>query len=225
MLARQLADDFTVYSVDLPNHGNSFHADKMNLGQMADAIQHWMDAVALSSAHFFGHSLGGKVAMELALKSPHCVDKLVVADMAPVEYAPRHDAIFAGLLSLDPATLTSRAQANALLEKHVPEPGVRSFLLKNLRKTDSANFRWQMHLAGIHASYPALIKQNRQARFAGPTLFLKAEHSDYIVADYRGDISSRFPHAEFKQVGNTGHWLHAEKPELVAKLVARFLFN
>lgn len=224
-IAKHLSESFQVYSIDLPNHGRSAHVDDFDLRAMADAIHAWMQGVNLASAHFFGHSLGGKAAMELALVYPNNVRKLVVADIAPVHYEHRHEGVFTGLLSIDLDVLQSRVEADQVLAEHVPEKPVRSFLLKNLQRSTEGGFSWRMNLPAIHEHYKNLIRGNHDARFERPVLFLKAEHSDYIQSEHREQIVSRFPHTELKVVSNTGHWLHAEKPELIARLVSRFLLS
>lgn len=222
-IARPLADHYTVYSLDLPNHGRSPHTDTMNLATMAADVLSWMDEQKLESAHILGHSLGGKVAMELALGYAERINSLVVLDIAPVTYPPHHDAIFEGLLALDPGQLESRAQADDLLKSHVSELPVRSFLLKNLVK-ESQGFGWRINLSAIHQNYSHLIDANREdGTFTGPTLFVKGGNSNYIQEKHRDAIVSRFPKAAVKIVPETGHWLHAEKSELVAGLVRRFL--
>lgn len=222
-VARLLSADFKVYSVDLPNHGRSSHREGADLTHMANAIYQWMEGEGLASSVLVGHSLGGKVAMEIALAHPDRIGGLVVIDIAPVTYPPRHQDVFAGLNAVDPAALSSRAEAQAQVAEHIGEEAVRSFLLKNLVKTDNA-FEWRMHLSDIQREYPNLIKENRSdAVFTRPVLFLKGGDSDYIKSDYRQAILQRFPAAQLKIVPDTGHWLHAEKPELTATLIRKFL--
>lgn len=224
-VARLLASDFKVYSVDLPNHGRSAHQDRVGLAQMARAVSHWMAEIDLREAALIGHSLGGKVAMEVALTHPKRVASLVVIDIAPVRYPPRHQDVFAGLNAVELSALASRADADAALAAHVQDPAVRSFLLKNLVKSD-VGFQWRMHLADIKRQYPQLIDENRtDAVCLAPTLFLKGGASDYIRAEHQQAIARRFPQAEFKVVANAGHWLHAEKPELTVTLIRKFLLG
>ena len=85
-LARALASNYRVISVDLRNHGDSPHDSKMGLLSMAEDMVELMDALSIDEAYFVGHSLGGKVAMQLAMTCPDRVKSLVVADMAPVRY-------------------------------------------------------------------------------------------------------------------------------------------
>jgi len=221
-LARVLSESFTVYSLDLPNHGRSSHIDHFNLSDMASAVITWMDEQALQSAHFFGHSLGGKVAMEVALTASTRVERLVVADIAPVKYGQRHQDVFDGLLAVNLDAISSRVDAEEILAKTISTKAVRSFLLKNLQRDANGKFYWRMHLQALYDNYANIIDGNLDTTSDCPALFLKAENSDYIVPEYRDAIVRRFPNAQSKVVSNTGHWLHAEKPELVALLAKNF---
>lgn len=225
-LARILAQHFCVYSVDLPNHGRSPHSHHMNLSSMAADLSTWMDEQQLTSAMLVGHSLGAKVVMELALNLPDKCKKLVAIDIAPVQYQPRHTQIFKGLLALDPPNLSSRSQADTQLKPYVTELAVRSFLLKNLVK-EAKGFSWKMNLPVIDTCYSALIAANKlpMQPFSGEVLFIKGGNSDYILESHTEAIGARFPKAKLRLIANTGHWLHAEKPDHVAKLVARFLIG
>lgn len=221
-LARPLADFYCVHSLDLPNHGRSPHTDTLDLASMAAAVEAWMDTQGIKKAAIIGHSLGGKTAMELALKRPDRITALAVIDIAPVYYPPHHNDVFEGLRQIDPASIQQRSEADALMLPFVPEIAVRSFLLKNLVKEETG-FSWRMNLPVISRDYPALIAGNSLGVFTGPVLFLKGGNSEYVTAAHKNEILSRFPQAQLKIVPDTGHWLHAEKPELVSGLILRFL--
>lgn len=220
-LARPLAERFRVYSVDLPNHGRSPHSEGATLASMAAQLSQWLQERGLASARLLGHSLGGKVAMELALSQPEKVERLLVMDIAPSAYKNRHQSVFEGLQAIQPERLATRAEAEEILNGHVAEPGVRSFLLKNLVKSGSG-FQWRMNLPELARAYPQLIAENRSGSFTAPTLFVKGGRSDYLQEQHGPDVHSRFPHAQFKVVADAGHWLHAEKPAIVAALAMRF---
>jgi esterase len=224
VLATKLADQFKVYSVDLPNHGRSPHSPSISLRTLANDLGQWLNEQNLHSAHFVGHSLGGKTVMELALTSPQRCLKLAVLDIAPVTYRPHHQAIFQGLMSIDLSRLTSRRNADDLLKPYVDDAAVRAFLLKNLVKTD-IGFSWRMNLPVLWHDYQALIASNIEPAepFKGEVLFVKGSDSPYIQEQHRAAILARFPNAKLRIIENTGHWLHAEKPRVIANLLARFL--
>lgn len=225
MIARLLKADFSLYSLDLPNHGRSPHIDTMTLPAMADMLKQWMDDQGLSCCHFLGHSLGGKVAMELALRYPDRVKQLIVADIAPVAYPRRHDDVFRGFNGVDLSSISRRQQADEQMKAHVSEVAVRSFLLKNLEPTEDGQWQWRINLAGIQRDYENLIAANSQdlPPFQQKTLFIKGELSNYILPEHKQAILALFPQASVRIIKDTNHWLHAEKPELFSGIVRRFL--
>jgi esterase len=221
-LAKALADRFRVVLVDLRNHGRSPHAPTMTLAEMAADIALLQDTLGIASSAVLGHSLGGKVAMQLALGAAARVQKLVVADIAPVAYAPHHQAVFAALEAIDLAALQSRQQADALLAETLTEPGLRQFLLKGLYREQS-QFRWRFNLPALHACYDAVLAAPQGEPFAGPTLFIKGGASDYILAEHEGQMRALFPQFTFRMISGAGHWLHGEKPAAFNRLVQQFL--
>lgn len=100
-LANVFADNRPVVTVDLRNHGKSFHADDMSYPTMAADVVALMDSLNITQAWVLGHSMGGKVATQLAFDWPARVGGLIVADIAPVAYSPRHNNVFAGLQAVD----------------------------------------------------------------------------------------------------------------------------
>lgn len=227
-ISRPLSAQYRIIAVDLPNHGRSpwVEAHSMSLSAMAASIVAVLDKENIASAHILGHSLGGKVAMELALAFPRRVKRLLIADIAPVAYGRRHDSVFAALNSLDLASFGSRKEAELALRdgpRKIVEADVRLFLLKNLYKTSSGEYGWRMNLAVLEQAYPEFIGAPRDAEFKGPVLFLKGEESDYILPAHRDEVLRRFPHSQLKSLQGCGHWLHAQKPEVFIRLCEKFL--
>jgi esterase len=224
MIAKPLSDHFQVYQLDLRNHGRSPHMSSMTFTEMADDVLAVMDHYQLSEVCLLGHSLGGKVAMQVALQQAKRVRKLIVADIAPVAYRGNHDEVFAGLNAVELSGLSSRRDADLQLKKHIDESGVRLFILKSLYRNDSGQFDWRLNVRGLEACYEDLRQAlTAEVPFSGPTLFIKGEHSSYIQAEHRAAIEHLFSDAQLKIIQNTGHWLHAEKPEVFNSLVMRFL--
>lgn len=223
-ISRALESEFYVVNLDLRNHGHSPWTDTMSFAEMAADIQALMHQLSIPRAHLLGHSLGGKVVMEFALTYPDACASLVVADIAPVAYDARHTHIIDALETLDLTSIASRQAADQQLAEHISEPGVRAFLLKNLRKTPENRWEWRMNLAGLRRCYADLIgAPQRTGQFKGPVLFIRGGNSDYVTSAHRSAIAERFPQAQAKTIANTGHWLHAEKPSVFNGIVLRFL--
>ena len=223
-LARVLAPNYRVISVDLRNHGNSPHDAEMCLVSMANDIIELMNSLSIASAYFVGHSLGGKVAMQLAMNSPDRVKSLVVADISPVKYIDNNYNIINILYSLSKAILDSRKAADLFLSDQGIEFSVRAFLLKNLQRNEQGNFELKINIDAIKANYKSYLSAAPQGHnFIGPCLFLKGENSDYINQQHLPVIKALFPQSSLQTVAAAGHWLHAEKPEVFNELVLQFI--
>ena len=118
-IARRLEDGWQIHALDERNHGSSPHTDDMDYPAMAEDVIAYLDAQGIEKASLLGHSMGGKVAMQVALKHPERVRSLIVADISPVTYKAHHDAILEGMQQMDLRGVTSRSEADARLARFV----------------------------------------------------------------------------------------------------------
>ncbi|EHM02981.1 hydrolase, alpha/beta domain protein [Acetobacteraceae bacterium AT-5844] len=214
-----------VLALDLRNHGASPHAPEVNYPAMAADVAETLHAEGTGPADVLGHSMGGKVAMMLALTEPSLVSRLIVADIAPVAYPPAFRPYAEAMLALPLAEGLTRRQADAALSEAVPSPGVRGFLLQNLDFTAKPP-AWRIGLPEIAAGLPtveAALPVPEGASFGGPTLVLSGELSDYVRDEHRPLFRTLFPAVRFAKVKGAGHWVHAEKPEGFVAAVQAFL--
>ncbi len=216
-IAKRLSDAFTVTAVDMRNHGESPWADGHGYPDMAEDLAGVIDG----SSHVLGHSMGGKAAMVLALTRPELVDRLVVADIAPVAYSHSQMPLIEAMRSLDMGAVSSRGDADRLLADTIPEPGVRAFLLQSL---DVKARRWRLNLDVLGREMARIVGfPDVEGQFTGPTLFLSGADSSYVRPEHRDRIRALFPEARFARIPGAGHWLHAEKPREVEAAVRAFL--
>ena len=223
-VARRLARDFSVYAVDLRNHGGSFHSPAFSYPVMAADVAAFLDAQGLAQAHLVGHSMGGKVAMQFAADFPDRLSRLVVVDMAPRGYPPALDEIFDAVASLDPAAFTDRAQAVAALADRVPCLMTRRFLAKNLVRGPDGRLRWRIGLAGIDANRSEIYRGiDLPDALPHPALFIAGRLSDYITPSDGALIRRFFPRSETVEVADAGHFVHVDAPHAFCELVIDFL--
>ncbi|MDH3448457.1 MAG: alpha/beta fold hydrolase [Gammaproteobacteria bacterium] len=223
--ARQFASRFEVINVDLRNHGQSFHADEMNYPVMADDVAQLLQRLELSDCYLLGHSMGGKVAMTLAVDYPELVSRLVVADIAPVSYFHHYDDLIEPILALPLDAIESRARADRLLRQNIPEDQLRAFLLQNLVR-DGDSWRWRVNWRVIQRDMEFLTGFDDLPsgwRIDVPTLFIRGARSDYVGDAEIDVIEERFSNALVTTIGDAGHWLHTERPEQFAQLVVDYL--
>jgi len=220
---KSLSSAYQVITVDLRNHGRSPHCDAMDYTLMAADIVELMKHLDISKAHILGHSMGGKVAMQLALNYPELIDKLIIVDIAPVAYGAHHEDVFKGLFAVDLKTLKSRSEADKQLSEHIDDVAVRAFLLTNLYRAHSKEFAWRMNLQAIYNEYNHISAAPAGNQYPKPTLFIKGANSDYLIADYKDAVLNLFPASKYKVILNAGHWPHAEKPAEFSQLVMDYL--
>jgi esterase len=223
MVAKGLINQYRVTSIDVRNHGSSFHENNMDYSELALDVTRLVDHLQIEKTHVLGHSMGGKIAMEFALSFPERMNKLIVADIAPVEYPPHHQKIIEGLQSIDFSLVLKRKDADNQLADYVEDSGVRQFLLRNLSNHEGV-FNFKCNLEFIAQCYPQIMKAYQGGSiFSGETLFIKGGNSDYIKSEYRSSIAKILPNSTAKIIQGAGHWLHAEKTVAFNKIVLDFL--
>ena len=221
-VAKQLAATHRVLMPDLRNHGRSPWADRMSFDEMAADVAAAIEARGLAPAVLVGHSLGGKVAMRLALTRPDLVACLVVVDVAPVLYGHSLRAYVDAMRAVDLSRVSRRPEVEALLAPTIHDPLMRAFLLQNLVRTPEG-YAWRANLEGIAANLPELMGFPPSAglSYPGPTLFIAGSRSNYVREAHRPVIMELFPKAELVTIAGAGHQVHADRPdEFLARLRA-----
>lgn len=228
-IARKLAERHHVYALDLPNHGRSPWTDTaMTYPGMAEAVAAWMDAMGLASAQVIGHSMGGKVAMQLALNHGERFDSLTVVDIAPVSYGRRdHLDFIRAMQGVDLTGVQRRAEVEEQLKGKIEPEAIRKFLMQNLiAREDGAGLAWQINLDVLADSMDNLMDFPLTAEmepYGGPSCFLAGGASDYVRPDHEAAIQRLFLDHELHRIAGAGHWLHAEVPKLFLDHVTAFL--
>lgn len=223
-LSKQLGRYYKVFALDLRNHGHSPHDRVMSYSAMAEDVRELLDNEGLSAAHLIGHSIGGKVAMQLAVNHPDRISKLVAVDIAPKAYPPSHRSMLTALARLDLSQLKSLAEVDGALTAEIPEAALRQFLMKNLTRQPQSGFRWRINLPALIDGYDDLLLPIAAGRpFDKPVYFIRGGRSNYIRDDDMVLIKAMFPQARMATIEGAGHWVHADAPSEFLKLVIAFL--
>ena len=167
--------------------------------------------------------MGGKAAMQLALTHSDLVDRLIVADIAPVAYSHDQSPHIKAMRGLDLSGLAARSEADRRLAAAMDDPALRAFFLQSLDlKADPV--RWRLNLDVLEAEMEKIVGwPGTQGAFKGPSLFLAGAASHYIQPEHRAGIRDLFPSSRFAKIPGAGHWLHADKPREFEETMRVFL--
>jgi esterase len=205
---------YRVHLIDQRNHGRSFWNSTFNYSVLAADLDHYINYHQITETLILGHSMGGKTAMHYACQNPHKVKGLIVADIGVKKYPPHHQEILEGLALLHSRTLTSRSQADQILQEKVSHNSIRQFLLKNLYRKTPETLALRLNIDVLkNASEAVGAPLPDTFIYEGPCLVLNGGLSNYILPEDQQGIRQHFPQATFKTIPNAGHWLHAENPK------------
>lgn len=225
VIAKVFAEDYPILRADLRNHGGSFHVDEMNYSAMAEDVIRLLEHLNVFNAILIGHSMGGKTTMTAAAQRPDLIRKAVALDIAPVDYNVLHNdnthaKEFQALFSLKAAGVQTRRQAKNVLEKYLDSETTIQFLLKSF--DTNAPEKTRFNLTALYTYY-AQIMGWKDVYYEQPVLFIKGGKSDYILPQYGKAILAQFPQATSFTIAGAHHWVHAEKPNFVARAITRFI--
>lgn len=218
-IANHLGQQHHVIVPDLRNHGNSYHTDNMDYLAMAHDVFDLITHNQLDNVVVIGHSMGGKVAMIMALQETEKISALMILDIAPTQYNHNFSSLFSAMRSLDLEHLNNRREADHQLQPHITELGLRQFILQNLSH-ENGHFKWRINIdileKDIHKILDFPIITNTYHK---PTFFLGGMNSDYIQEQHHAIIYQFFPQAKIDMIANAGHWLHIEQTDhIISKL-------
>ncbi len=228
-IARGLNEDNRVHSVDLPDHGRSDWLPQASIQGYASCVAAWMDHQQLTNCSVIGHSLGGKVAMQLAVNRPELIHRLAILDISPMAYSVRrHDHIFAGLNAVKAAGVQNRSDAREFLLKHIDECSVADFLLTSAYTDDCGLIDWRFNLMQLETDYPQLLVGIEVQKARGlpcqvPSLVVRGADSAYVPKTTKQDFAHLFGALNVVTVKNAGHWLHQEQTDAVLSIIRHFI--
>lgn len=214
-----------VLALDMRNHGKSPHTATHSVPEMSEDVRILMYEKQIQNAVVLGHSMGGKVAMHLALHHPNLVLKLIVVDIAPKKYrSGAHDDVFNAIKNVNLTGISTRKEAEQAMMPYLGDFGTRQFILKSLER-EGETFRWKFNIEVLMSAYNEVIDEIKPGNtFNGDVLFIKGALSLYIKPEDELLIKQLFPKAKIQTIEGAGHWLHADKPDATFEALRNFVF-
>jgi len=228
-MAKKLTLDglIIVINVDLRNHGENEFKEEHSYSLMLEDVIEVFNYLNIKKINVLGHSMGGKLAMLLSLTYPEFVNKLIVADIAPVDYQSDEGEIINSLLDLDLNLIQTRSDADKILSIKIIDKSLRMFLLQNLQLI-GRRYIWAVNLKAIKKSMNNLksfpisseVKKNNQE-----ALCIYGSNSNYVTNNNLAVFKKYFTNISFVKINDVGHLLHVEDPQAFYLVVINFLYN
>ena len=240
-IGKALASNFEVFIIDQRNHGDSPHSKEHNYTLLKNDLYDFMNQHGIEKAVLMGHSMGGKTVMFFSADYPERVQSLLVIDISPRSYksllnsvpqAIDHMDIINAMLEVDFSVVEKRSDVDKQLSQGILYSKIRHFLLKNVGRDKEGNYFWKLNIETLRDQLPEIMDGMDVKRFSNgngitgfPVLFIKGENSGYISTEDITLIQTIFPAADIASIPGAGHWLHAEKPELLLKTIKYFVLG
>ena len=219
VISKRMADEREVFAVDQRNHGDSPWRETHSYFDMAQDLKEFLEHFGTMAV--LGHSMGGKAAMVLSILEPNLVEKLIVADVAPVSYNRQNFQYIKAMKNVNLDKIVTRGDALSQLAKIIPEPELQSFFAQSL---DLKTKKWKLNLDVLEREMDKIVSFPKlSGKYEKASLFLSGALSNYIEFSHRPKITKLFSSAKFAIIKNAGHWLHAEKPREFETAVRSFL--
>lgn len=226
----ELCDEFTVYALDLPNHGESDACDPVETtADYVEVLGAFLDALDLESPTLAGLSMGGAVVLGHVLDGGEA-DRLVLVDSYGLGVdAPWRTAAglavrmpFAGDVLVH--SLSSRAGVRSMLAGLVAD-GIPDDLIEDVRTTTTdaslrAMRRWQRHEFrpdGLRTNY-----RDRLGEIDAPTLLVHGEDDPLLPVSWSVRAHERLPNSELCRLPDVGHWPPREASTPVYEKIRSF---
>ena len=240
-----LAAHHRVFAIDLPGFGRS---DKPVLAYTIElfvrAVSDLMASEGIERAAVMGVSMGGRVALGLALDSPEKVERLVLVDALGVG-APRRVLAYSILLTRGLGELTLRGTARAL--RQMNPAVIRRFWGWYLKRPNRVDTIWTderilnhgtllatpeyraaylsalRSIAGMRQLRDGVVVEDRLPELRMPTLLIWGGHDHIFPASHARAAMHRIPHGRLEIFDDSGHTPQMEEPDRFNRLVLDFL--
>ena len=237
--AKKLEEKFTMIIPDLRNHGKSPHTLTHTYDNMSEDLEFLFESNKITRASILGHSMGGKAAMMFSANYPEKIDHLIVADVAPIIYRNGTDPLKSGeqdksvinlIDKLELSAFLTRGEIDQALALNLKNEGMRQFILKNISRDNSGQFKWKINVPVLRDSFDAILYDVNQEWFDSikpilnyPVTFIRGLYSEYITDEDIPILKDIYPEAKIIDIPDAGHWLHIDQPDLFLKAIMESL--
>jgi pimeloyl-ACP methyl ester carboxylesterase len=205
-------DAMAVYAPDLAGHGRSGGAGRENIGAYAADVLALADALGLGQFIAIGHSMGGAIALRMALDTPGRIAGLaLIASGARLRVARE----LLGMLKEDTGAATDFIVTHSLGPD--VDTRIRRLARRQLHSVDPATLR------ADYAACDAFDVRDRLGEIAAPALVVCGTADRMTPLSFGEHLAMRLPAAELRIFEGAGHMLPAERPDALARALGGWL--
>lgn len=222
--AQKLSRYYPVYTVDMRNHGDSFHGTVSHYSDLSEDLIAFLDFTQLSSAIFLGHSAGGKLVMNLSLLYPEKLQGLIVLDSSPLT-SFKNLPVMEALNLLKPLSVNTYEEAVTSFKEVGIDEKIGRWLCGNLTRDENKKLVWKINLPELLRVTPLLLAEPMPPgkTYTKPTLFINSQKTGLLPLGQREEVLKIFPKAEFQIFEEAGHNIHMDEPERLLRSVVAFV--
>ncbi len=204
----------SIYAIDLPAHGNSEGHAYQTISDYSSFLINWIERMQLKKVHICGHSMGGAIAMQIALRASKIVQRLILISSA-------------ARLAVNPQLLEQVAHPSTL-------PKAIELMLRWSFSADAPQALVHQTAQRLAATRPSVLYNDLLAcdtfdlraevsQIACPTLIMVGSEDKMTPPRLGKWLSQSIPQSQYIEIPQAGHMLPLEQPQLVAHLISQFL--
>jgi esterase len=231
-IAKAFEADHQVLVYDQRGHGRSYRpATGYGPEHYASDLREILNELGWNQIRLVGHSMGGRGALHFAAENPDRVTQLVIEDIGP-EYASE-SSIVLELLDAVPVPFATKPEARKWFDTRFMEifasvskrKMLAEYLYANLVENERKEAVWRFFEPGIRESVAAGQSTELWREFESltmPTLVIRGEHSKDLPHELYARMLAANPRARGVEIGDSGHWVHSDQPDLFIEALRRF---
>lgn len=228
MAMADLGRDHRCFALDFPGHGGSAIGRADTIAGLAEAVAAFCDARGLREIALFGHSMGGCVAAELALRRPELLRRLILVDAAiDAQQMPPFAQTYLRPGVGWPALRVSQMLGRAFrpIGARVPHEHGGGWLRPWARR---ASYLATFEPEGLHRQLRSLFASqggDRLAQIATPTLVISGQLDALVPAGLSRRLAARIPAARYAEIPGAMHNPMDERPRAFCRVAREFLMG
>jgi pimeloyl-ACP methyl ester carboxylesterase len=205
---------YRLYAVDLPGHGKSEGRGNQTIESYCQSLIQWMDNIRIFRGVIVGHSMGGAIALNMALQYPDRVVALgLVGSGARLQVTP-------SIIENSSSSTTFTIAVKDIMDRAfspLSDPRLRELAAQKMET---------IRPSVLHGDFQACNNFDRMEsirKIRVPTLVICGQDDQLTPVRYSQFLANQIPRAQLRILAQAGHMVMLEQPQAVANELSAFL--